>query len=53
MDVREDLIMRIFIDAVAAAAILAIVGALFLVTLQKPASVAFSTDAVRLDKNGS
>jgi hypothetical protein len=53
MGVREDSIMRIFIDAVAAAAILAIVGALFLVTLQKPASVAFSTDAVRLDKNGS
>jgi cell division protein FtsN len=53
MDLREEPNMRIFIDAVAAAAILAIVGALFLVTIQKPASVAFSTDAVRLDKNGS
>ena len=45
--------MRIFVDAVAAAVILAIVGALVLVTVQKPVSVAFSTNAVRLDKNGS
>jgi cell division protein FtsN len=49
----EDQVMRIFIDAVAAAVILAIIGALVLVTVQKPVSVAFSTNAVRLDKNGS
>ena len=45
--------MRIYIDACAAAVMIALVGALVLVTLQKPVSVAFSTDAVRLDKNGS
>jgi hypothetical protein len=53
MAFREKPNMRIFIDAVAAAAILAIIGALFLVTVQEPVSVAFSTNAVRLDKNGS
>jgi|307.fasta_scaffold18338_2 hypothetical protein len=46
--------MRMFIDAVIAAAVIAVVAALVLnLAVQRPAWVAFSTDAVRLDKSGS
>jgi hypothetical protein len=40
--------MRIFITACIAAAVIAVVGALALNTIQKPADVAFATEAVRI-----
>jgi hypothetical protein len=46
--------MRIFIDAVIAAAFIAVVAAVVLnLAVQRPVGVAFSSDAVRLDKSGS
>ena len=40
--------MRIFITACIAAAVIAVLGALALNMIQKPADVAFATEAVRI-----
>jgi len=40
--------MRVFVTACIAAAVIAIVAALALNSIQEPASVAFSTSAVRI-----
>jgi hypothetical protein len=40
--------MRVFITACIAAAVIAVIAALALETIQKPADVAFSTSAVRI-----
>jgi hypothetical protein len=40
--------MRVFITACIAAAVIAVVGALVLDTLQKPVDEAFATSAVRI-----
>jgi hypothetical protein len=40
--------MRIFITACIAAAVIAVLGALCLNMIQKPADVAFATEAVRI-----
>ena len=40
--------MRIFITACVAAAAIAVLGALTLSVIQKPADVAFATEAVRI-----
>jgi len=40
--------MRVFITACIAAAVIAVLGALTLSVVQKPADVAFSTEAVRI-----
>jgi hypothetical protein len=40
--------MRVFFTACIAAAVIAVIAALALNTIQKPASVAFSTSAVRI-----
>jgi hypothetical protein len=40
--------MRIFITACIAAAVMAVLGALTLNMIQKPADVAFATEAVRI-----
>lgn len=42
--------MRVYVAACFAAAIIAIVAVIVLNSFQKPASVAFSTSAVRLDR---
>jgi hypothetical protein len=44
----EELNMRVFIAACIAAAVIAVIAALALNTIQKPADVAFSTSAVRI-----
>ena len=40
--------MRVFITACIAAAVIAVLGALTLSVVQKPADVAFTTEAVRI-----